>query len=166
MVLAHFPVILLSFLLQASQVAADSSANNSVNKAEERLGDYLDEVAGMVCNTLSAYKSKVLPAFNDLEESNILNPHMNDAIKEISKVSRAFEAKESATLQSQSSDYLSLRSQKSTYSGFVHVNLKTAFFPCPSSPTCFSPYYFQLGFSVRHHEGKSLEEKSVECLST
>ncbi|KAL0365954.1 UNVERIFIED_CONTAM: Exocyst complex component SEC5A [Sesamum radiatum] len=81
---------------KSSQVAADSSANNPVNKAEDRLVDYLDEVAGMICNTLSAYKSKVLTAFNDLEESNILNPHMNDAIKEISKASRAFEAKESA----------------------------------------------------------------------
>ncbi|KAK4387384.1 Exocyst complex component SEC5A [Sesamum angolense] len=80
----------------SSQVSADSSANNPVNKAEDRLVDYLDEVAGMICNTLSAYKSKVLTAFNDLEESNILNPHMNDAIKEISKASRAFEAKESA----------------------------------------------------------------------
>ncbi|KAL0391817.1 UNVERIFIED_CONTAM: Exocyst complex component SEC5B [Sesamum radiatum] len=82
--------------LRSSQVSADSSANNPVNKAEDRLVDYLDEVAGMICNTLSAYKSKVLTAFNDLEESNILNPHMNDAIKEISKASRAFEAKESA----------------------------------------------------------------------
>lgn len=34
--------------------------------------------------------------FRDLEESNILQPFMRDAIKEISKACQAFEAKESA----------------------------------------------------------------------
>ncbi|KAL0432279.1 UNVERIFIED_CONTAM: Exocyst complex component SEC5A [Sesamum latifolium] len=99
---------------KSSQVAADSSANNPVNKAEDRLVDYLDEVAGMICNTLSAYKSKLLkfitpydfsicnPLLRSSLHSMILknpissNPHMNDAIKEITKASRAFEAKESA----------------------------------------------------------------------
>ncbi|KAG8389810.1 hypothetical protein BUALT_Bualt01G0017200 [Buddleja alternifolia] len=76
---------------KSSQVPADSSANSSVDK----MGD-LDEVAGMIRNTLSAYESKVLSTFRDLEESNILSPYMSDAIKEISRASQAFEAKESA----------------------------------------------------------------------
>lgn len=41
---------------------------------------------------------QVLSTFHDLEESNILSPYMNDSIKEVSKASRAFEAKESAPL--------------------------------------------------------------------
>ncbi|KAI3460491.1 hypothetical protein Pfo_017154 [Paulownia fortunei] len=81
---------------KSSQVSADSSTNSSVNKAEDKVGDSLDEVAGMIRNTLSAYESKVLSTFHDLEESNILSPYMNDAIKEISRASQAFEAKESA----------------------------------------------------------------------
>lgn len=40
--------------------------------------------------------SQVQKTFRDLEESNILCPYMSDAIKEISKACRAFEAKESA----------------------------------------------------------------------
>lgn len=40
--------------------------------------------------------SQVQNTFRDLEESNILCPYMSDAIKEISKACRAFEAKESA----------------------------------------------------------------------
>lgn len=39
---------------------------------------------------------KVQNAFRDLEESNILCPYMSTAIKDISKASQAFEAKESA----------------------------------------------------------------------
>ncbi|KAK6131022.1 hypothetical protein DH2020_035233 [Rehmannia glutinosa] len=75
--------------------STDPSTNSSMNKAEDKVGD-LDEVAGMIRNTLSAYESKVLSTFRDLEESNILSPYMNDAIKEISRASQAFEAKESA----------------------------------------------------------------------
>lgn len=39
---------------------------------------------------------QVLSTFRDLEESNILSPHMSDAVKEVSKAGQAFEAKESA----------------------------------------------------------------------
>lgn len=39
---------------------------------------------------------QVISTFRDLEESNILFPYMNNAIKEISRASQAFEAKESA----------------------------------------------------------------------
>ncbi|KAL8459311.1 hypothetical protein ACS0TY_036703 [Phlomoides rotata] len=83
---------------KSSQVSADTSTNSSVNKTEDKVGDSLDEVAGMIRNTLSAYESKVLSTFRDLEESNILSPYMNDSIKEVSRASRAFEAKESAPL--------------------------------------------------------------------
>ncbi|GFP80193.1 exocyst complex component sec5a [Phtheirospermum japonicum] len=87
---------------KSSQVSADPSTNSSLNKAEDRVGDPedrvgdLDEVSGMIRNTLSAYESKVLSTFRELEESNILSPYMNDAIKEITRASQAFEAKESA----------------------------------------------------------------------
>ncbi|GER34041.1 exocyst complex component [Striga asiatica] len=80
---------------KSSQVSAEPTANSSFNKAEDRVGDF-DEVSGMIRNNLSAYESKVLGTFRDLEESNILSPYMNDAIREISKASQAFEAKESA----------------------------------------------------------------------
>lgn len=39
---------------------------------------------------------QVLGTFRDLEESNILSPHMSDAVKEVSRACQAFEAKESA----------------------------------------------------------------------
>lgn len=81
---------------KSSQVSADTSATSSVNRAEDKVGDSLDEVAGMIRNTLSAYESKVLGTFRDLEESNILSPHMSDAVKEVSRACQAFEAKESA----------------------------------------------------------------------
>ncbi|XP_049388782.1 exocyst complex component SEC5A-like [Solanum stenotomum] len=87
---------------KSSQVSSDSNVNASANKREEKMGDgkysnhSLDEVAGMVCSTISAYESKVQNAFGDLEESNILDPYMSDAIKEITKACQAFEAKESA----------------------------------------------------------------------
>ncbi|KAG5527864.1 hypothetical protein RHGRI_028708 [Rhododendron griersonianum] len=87
---------------KSSQVSADSNVNNSANKSEEKVGDgkysshSLDEVAGMIRSTVSVYESKVHNTFRDLEESNILQPFMRDAIKEISKACQAFEAKESA----------------------------------------------------------------------
>ncbi|XP_006359819.1 exocyst complex component SEC5A isoform X1 [Solanum tuberosum] len=87
---------------KSSQVSSDSNVNASANKREEKVGDgkysnhSLDEVAGMVRSTISAYESKVQNAFGDLEESNILGPYMSDAIKEITKACQAFEAKESA----------------------------------------------------------------------
>lgn len=47
------------------QVPADSNVNTSINKNDEKVGDgkysshSLDEVAGMIRSTLSAYESKV-----------------------------------------------------------------------------------------------------------
>lgn len=38
-------------------MSADTSTSGSVNRVE--VGDTLDEVAGMIRNTLSAYESKV-----------------------------------------------------------------------------------------------------------
>ncbi|XP_016514565.2 exocyst complex component SEC5A-like [Nicotiana tabacum] len=87
---------------KTSQVSSDSNVNVSAKRTEEKVGDgkysshSLDEVAGMLQSTLSAYESEVQNTFRDLEESNILCPYMNDAIKEISKACQAFEAKESA----------------------------------------------------------------------
>ncbi|KAK3030351.1 hypothetical protein RJ639_038307 [Escallonia herrerae] len=87
---------------KSSQVSTESNVNSSASKTEDKLGDgkysshSLDEVAGMVRSTISAYESKVHSTFNDLEESNILRPYMSDAIEEISKACQAFEAKESA----------------------------------------------------------------------
>ncbi|XVE55161.1 hypothetical protein DITRI_Ditri03aG0137700 [Diplodiscus trichospermus] len=77
-------------------------SDSSGGKSEEKVGDgrysvhSLDEVAGMMRSTISVYEVKVLNTFRDLEESNILQSHMSDAIKEISKACLAFEAKESA----------------------------------------------------------------------
>ncbi|KAJ9166804.1 hypothetical protein P3X46_021502 [Hevea brasiliensis] len=87
---------------KSSQVSAESNVNTSANKTEEKVGDgrysthSLDEVAGMIRNTVSAYEVKVHNTFRDLEESNILQSYMSDAINEISKACQAFEAKESA----------------------------------------------------------------------
>ncbi|XP_038699428.1 exocyst complex component SEC5A-like isoform X2 [Tripterygium wilfordii] len=70
--------------------------------AKEKVGDAkysshsLDEVAGMIRTTISAYEVKVQNTFRDLEESNILRSYMSDAIKEISRACEAFEVKESA----------------------------------------------------------------------
>lgn len=82
--------------VKSSQGSADPSTNGSVTKAEDKAGDSLDEVAGMIRSTLAAYESKVLNSFHELEESSILSPYMSDAIKEISLASQAFEARESA----------------------------------------------------------------------
>ncbi|KAJ8539404.1 hypothetical protein K7X08_013656 [Anisodus acutangulus] len=87
---------------KGSQVSSDSNVNVSAKKTEEKVGDgkysshSLDEVAGMLQSTLSAYGSEVQNTFRDLEESNILCPYMSDSIKEITKACHAFEAKESA----------------------------------------------------------------------
>lgn len=42
-------------------MSADTSTSSSVNRAEDKVGDSLDEVAGMIRYTLSAYESKVRP---------------------------------------------------------------------------------------------------------
>ncbi|XP_044475381.1 exocyst complex component SEC5A-like [Mangifera indica] len=87
---------------KSSQVSSESNINSSANKAEEKVGDgsysvhSLDEVAGMIRNTLSMYEIKVHNTFRDFEESNILRSFMSDAIKEISKACQTLEAKELA----------------------------------------------------------------------
>ncbi|XP_051149819.1 exocyst complex component SEC5A-like isoform X2 [Andrographis paniculata] len=81
---------------KSSQVSTDPSTNSNLHKAEDKVGDSLDEVSEMIRDTLSAYESKVLSAFNDFEEYNILCQYMNDSIKEVSQAIRAFEAKDSA----------------------------------------------------------------------
>ncbi|EPS67978.1 hypothetical protein M569_06794 [Genlisea aurea] len=81
---------------KSSQVASETNINSSANKAEDKARASLDEVAGMIQNTLSVYESKVLSTFREIEESNILGPYMSDAISEISKATQAFEVKESA----------------------------------------------------------------------
>ncbi|XP_071725527.1 exocyst complex component SEC5A-like [Rutidosis leptorrhynchoides] len=63
---------------------------------EKSSSHFLDEVSGMIQNTISAYESKVHNTFLDLEESNILLPYMSDAITDISKACEAFESKEAA----------------------------------------------------------------------
>lgn len=45
-------------------MSADTSTNSSVNKTEDKVGDSLDDVAGMIRNTLSAYESKVMPCLS------------------------------------------------------------------------------------------------------
>lgn len=54
-----------SYCFKSSQVSTESSTNTPANKAEEKVGDgkysshSLDEVAGMIRNTISAYDAKV-----------------------------------------------------------------------------------------------------------
>ncbi|KAL4182744.1 hypothetical protein AMTRI_Chr11g94660 [Amborella trichopoda] len=90
---------------KSSQVAADSVEPNgkaTTHKTEDRFGEMkcsshsLDEVAEMVQGTVLIYETKVHNTFRDLEESNVLHPHMRDAIKEVSKACHAFEGKEAA----------------------------------------------------------------------
>ncbi|KAJ6735951.1 EXOCYST COMPLEX COMPONENT SEC5 [Salix viminalis] len=87
---------------KSSQVSAESNVNASATKSEEKVGDgrysthSLDEVVGMIRDTISAYETKVHNTFRDLEESNILRSYTSDAIKEISMACQAFEVKESA----------------------------------------------------------------------
>ncbi|KAL9679768.1 hypothetical protein QQ045_017635 [Rhodiola kirilowii] len=86
---------------KSSQVSADANANTNA-KSDEKVTDgrysshSIDEVAGMIRNTISAYEVKVQNTFSDFEDSNILCSYMSDAIKEIFKACQTFEAKESA----------------------------------------------------------------------
>ncbi|XP_024027062.1 exocyst complex component SEC5A [Morus notabilis] len=99
---AFWRVALSVFSGKFAKVSTEANTNASANKIEEKVGDgkysshSLDEVAGMISSTISAYETKVHNAFRDLEESNILRPYMSDAIKEITKACQAFEVKESA----------------------------------------------------------------------
>ncbi|KAM6602258.1 hypothetical protein CsatA_021867 [Cannabis sativa] len=96
----HIP----AFWKIALSVFSGKFASTSANKVDDKIGDgkfsthSLEEVAGMILSTISAYEAKVHSTFNDLEESNILRSFMSDAIKDISKACQAFEAKESAPL--------------------------------------------------------------------
>ncbi|XP_021903617.1 exocyst complex component SEC5A-like isoform X2 [Carica papaya] len=82
---------------KSSQVSDASTIKNEEKVGEGRYSSHsLDEVAGMICNTISVYEQKVHSTFRDLDESNILRSYMSDAIKEISKACQAFESKESA----------------------------------------------------------------------
>ncbi|XP_004496374.1 exocyst complex component SEC5A-like isoform X2 [Cicer arietinum] len=87
---------------KSSQVPTDSNSNNSANKVEEKAGDgkysshSLDEVAAMICSTISLYGVKVTNIFHDLEESNVHRSYMSDAIEDISKACAALELKEAA----------------------------------------------------------------------
>ncbi|XWS24969.1 hypothetical protein CRYUN_Cryun27aG0030500 [Craigia yunnanensis] len=100
----HIPAFWKVTLSVFSGKFAKSSqvSDSSGSKSEEKVGDgrysshSLDEVAGMMRGTISVYEVKVLNAFRDLEESNLLQSYMSDSIKEISKACLAFEAKESA----------------------------------------------------------------------
>ncbi|XWS21776.1 hypothetical protein CRYUN_Cryun30bG0083800 [Craigia yunnanensis] len=100
----HIPAFWKVTLSVFSGKFAKSSqvSDSSGSKSEEKVGDgrysshSLDEVAGMMRGTISIYEVKVLNTFRDLEESNLLQSYMSDAIKEISKACLAFEAKESA----------------------------------------------------------------------
>ncbi|XP_022143633.1 exocyst complex component SEC5A-like [Momordica charantia] len=89
---------------KSSQVSTESNANTSASKNEDKVGEgkysnhSLEEVVGMIRNTLSAYEVKVLSTFRDLEESNILLSYMSDSIKEICSACQAFEVKESAPI--------------------------------------------------------------------
>ncbi|PWA87400.1 exocyst complex component SEC5 [Artemisia annua] len=79
------------------KVALSVSSGKFAKVGDEKSSSHsLDEVSGMIQNTLSAYESKVHNTFLDLEESNILRPFMSDAITDISKACEAFEAKEAA----------------------------------------------------------------------
>ncbi|XP_043687614.1 exocyst complex component SEC5A-like isoform X2 [Telopea speciosissima] len=86
---------------KSSHSSAELNVKASVNKPDDKCdvkysSHSLDEVAGMLHNTMSAYEVKVQSTFRDLEESNILRPYMTDAIKEISNACQAIEGKESA----------------------------------------------------------------------
>ncbi|KAK7343812.1 hypothetical protein VNO77_12855 [Canavalia gladiata] len=87
---------------KSSQVPTDSNSNSSANKIEEKAGDgkysshSLDEVAAMICSTISVYGVKVTNIFHDLEGSNALRSYMSDAIEDISKACVALELKEAA----------------------------------------------------------------------
>ncbi|CAH9067532.1 unnamed protein product [Cuscuta epithymum] len=99
---AFWKVAVSVFSGKFAKVAPDSSVSTAANKAEEKAGDVkysshsLDEVAGMLQDTLMLYESKVHSTFRDFEEPNVLRPYMSDAIKEICKACQAFEVKECA----------------------------------------------------------------------
>ncbi|CAN1255611.1 Exocyst complex component SEC5A [Linum perenne] len=97
---AFWKLALSVFSGKFAKVSIESNLSIS-KKAEDKGVDVrsthsLDEVAGMIRSTISAYGAKVHSTFHDLEESNILRSFMSDSIKEISKACKSFEVKESA----------------------------------------------------------------------
>ncbi|KAK9069654.1 hypothetical protein SSX86_011558 [Deinandra increscens subsp. villosa] len=79
------------------KVALSVSSGKFAKVGDDKFSTHsLDEVSGMIQNTISAYESKVHNTFLDLGESNILRPYMSDAITDISKACEAFEVKETA----------------------------------------------------------------------
>ncbi|KAK9134469.1 hypothetical protein Syun_013799 [Stephania yunnanensis] len=82
---------------KSSQVVTEASVKNEDKISDAKYsGHSLDEVAGMIRSTISAYEVKVHSTFRDLEETNILLPYMSDAIKEIFRACEAIEGKESS----------------------------------------------------------------------
>ena len=63
--ISAFILIFWILFFQSSQVSAESNVNASATKSEEKIGDgrysnhSLDEVAGMIRGTISAYETKV-----------------------------------------------------------------------------------------------------------
>ncbi|KAK9110485.1 hypothetical protein Sjap_018545 [Stephania japonica] len=97
---AFWKVVLSIFsgkFAKSSQVVTDASVKNEEKISDAKYsGHSLDEVAGMIRSTISAYEVKVHNTFRDLEETNILLPYMSDAIKEIFRACQAIEGKESS----------------------------------------------------------------------
>ncbi|XP_071702651.1 exocyst complex component SEC5A-like isoform X2 [Rutidosis leptorrhynchoides] len=78
------------------KVAVSVSSGKFAKVGDKKSSSHsLDEVSGMIHNTISAFESKVHNTLLDLEESNILLPYMSDAITDMSKACEAFESKES-----------------------------------------------------------------------
>lgn len=81
---------------------ADMNAKSGTNKTDDKSAEAkytnhsLDEVASMVCATVSAFDTKVQNTFRDFAECNILRPYMGDAIKEIAKACQTLEGKDSS----------------------------------------------------------------------
>ncbi|KAF7001766.1 hypothetical protein CFC21_017369 [Triticum aestivum] len=84
--------------LADSEMNAKSGANKTDDKgAEAKYTNHsLDEVASMVCATVSVFDTKVQNTFRDFEECNILRPFMGDTIKEIAKACQTLEGKDSS----------------------------------------------------------------------
>ncbi|XP_011659117.1 exocyst complex component SEC5A isoform X2 [Cucumis sativus] len=140
---------------KSSQVSAESNTNTSASKAEDKVGEgkysnhSLEEVTGMIRNTLSAYEVKVHSTFRELEESNILQPYMSDAISEISNACQAFEVKESAppsavialrTLQSEVTKIYILRLCSWMRASIVNISKDETWVPVSIIERNKSPY--------------------------
>ncbi|XP_023523997.1 exocyst complex component SEC5A-like [Cucurbita pepo subsp. pepo] len=139
---------------KSSQVSTEF-ANTSASKNEDKVseGRYsnhsVEEVAGMLRNTLSAYGVKVHSTFRDLQESNILQSYMSDAITEISSACEAFVVKESApssavialrTLQSEVTKIYILRLCAWMRASIVRISKEETWVPVSIIERNKSPY--------------------------